>query len=562
MADNNEVSITNSTNAAVVTLDAYDPSTTPTGKQAYEQPLTLRPTDTGSQTIAAGATAAVPLDPNRTIYELIFARPADLFPVQDSSLMQGILSGTYPPLTVAATGPAQLTLALQFFVNLLVYPTSNTAVQYQSILSNATQSGSSSSDIETAINNFFQSTTLYKTLTLDAVVAAQTYARSFAYVWAGFASGFTSFNDSITYYLYSAGTPPANSNQAPPTALGTLVLQKKPNPPNPADPTDRTGAYQMTYTAPGGATTDMFYSGGQFVSDVTSDFPAIALRGTFVLKSSLTNQASDNVIIPLLSGQVNGVQAIGTTYEQDGTQHGSFYTFFHPKTFQAWVQLIGTMLGLAMGLEWIGSKCKSVVDWFRNRNNPPQPSEIEQMRDQMNTLGEEIRTNQQQILDRLGNQRAQMPAEQQMQAAQQDARQEAVDANNVARGDAQLDSFRAQAQQVEVVAQVEVNPQLQQAASQIREGASSVESALKPGVSSSELAEAVNNGASVVEHVQPQIDDIVQQVSEQIGEQGLADIKQAKQVSEEARQVDEEAKENAEDSESGEGMDEDAPIEG
>src|SRR5215472_15154168 len=162
--DNNAVCVSNGATTAVVTLDAYDPSSTSSGNQVYALPLTLRKTTTGAATIAAGATASVALDPKRTIYDLIFARPDDLFPVQDTSLMQNIISGLYPPLSIAAGSTAQSVLALQFYINLLVNPTSNTAKGYYAAVSGGTKTGGSAASIESAVDDFFKSTKNFQTL--------------------------------------------------------------------------------------------------------------------------------------------------------------------------------------------------------------------------------------------------------------------------------------------------------------------------------------------------------------------------------------------------------------
>lgn len=562
----NTVSVTNNSTSTVVTLDAYDPNAkanAPQAEQVYQLPLTIRNTSSGGPTIEAGANASLTLDAARIIYDFIFARPADLFPIMNTSLMQNIISGQYPPLTIDAASQAQLNLALTFYINLLVYPTSNTAQKYYAAVSGTANNGNSASDINDAVTAFFQSTTNYKTLDLNSVVTAQTYTTSFAYIWAGFSQNFASFNSSITYYLYSTGTAQSGTNTAPPTAQGTLTLTKNASPPNPADPTDRTGAYTITYTSPSGATTTMFYSsGGQFVS-ANSDFPAVALRGTFVLKSTLTNNASDNVIIPIITGSVNGVRVIGTTRQQSttGGDKSDFWAFFHPTTFGQWMTLITSFIGLAMGLEWIGSKAKSAYDWFTDAPKPPTAADIQAMRNDINALGDQVRQAQQQNLDQLGNREVQVPAENQMPAAQANGQADAVEANNVARADAQLDVLEQQAAQVEVVAEFGVNPQVEQLAENIRNGAEKLQAGMQQG--GEQLQQAVDNvGGDIVDNIQPNLNQAIENVQQQIGQEQQAELERAQEAQAEAQKVAEQAQEKAQDAGEGEGGEGEDPIEG
>lgn len=547
------VSITNNAAAAVVPLDAYDPSTTPSTNQLYELPLTIRATSTGSRTIDAGATATVPLDATRNLYDFLFARPADLFPVQNSALMQNVISGAYPPLTIDAGSAAQAALAMRFYVQILAFPTSNLAVQYAQVLSNATANAQSPEALDAAIAQFFQGTNNYQSLTLDAVVAAQTYTRGFAYVWAGFASDFSSFNDNITFYLYSAGTAPAGSNQAAPSSQGTLVLTKTSSAAV-ADPTDRTGGYTITYNPPSGTALPMSYVDGQFDSDPSADFPAIALRGSFLVKSSLTNLASDNVIIPVVSGQVNGVQVLGTTIEQNTpSSPGFFYTFTHPQGFLGWLSVIGSVAGVLMTIDFLGKGAM----WLRNKWRG-QPTEIEQLRAEVRGLGDQVRANNQQALDRLGNNDARVPAADAVAPAQADARALQVDAGNVNAANAQLDALQAQGQQIEVLAEVRgVDPQLAAVAQDVRVNAQALEVAIPQG--GAQLGDAVAAAGPQLQASSGSINQIVQASENDLGAAQRQAISEASQAESAAKEVSEQAQDGSESA--GEGEDPDLPVE-
>lgn len=402
-ADANSIAITNNAAVPVITLDSYDPSTTPSGAQVYGLPLTVRGT-----TIAAGATENVPLDPTRMIYDLISARPADLFPIQNTGVEQDIMSGNYDPMTVAATSAANMVLAMQFALDLMVYPSAPMAVQYTAMLNNA-MSATSSDGIDSAASTFFSQFPTYQTLTIDMVVTAQSYISAFAYVWAGFSTStspisFSSFNSSCTYYLYSAGTAAAGSSTAAPVAQGTVTFTKNPSAPTPADPTDPCGGYTIQFVPTSGAAVNLTYLGGQFVSD-DSGFPAIALQGSFVLKSAFTNSTSDGFPIPLLTGQAYNIQVMGTTFQQTGSSSqqngsssndGSFTAFFDPSTFQGWVEMVSTVLGLLMGAQWVASG----IGWFCKKIKG-SPSEFETMQAQFSETLNNALAKQTAILEKL-----------------------------------------------------------------------------------------------------------------------------------------------------------------
>jgi hypothetical protein len=260
---------------------------------------------------------------------------------------------------------------------------------------------------------------------------------------------------------------------------------------------------------------------------------------------------------------VHGIKVFGTTYKQDqgGSGDDDFWAFFHPKTFGEWVGLIATFLGLAMGIEWIGAKGWSAVKWYRNRNKPPQPSEIEQMRTDLNSLGVEIRAAQQRILDRLGNAEVRVPDQNAMPQAQQNGRAELANVNNVARAEAEIDVFEAQARQVGVVAEYGVNRHVQQAENGIRQGAQDVEKALNQNEKGVELQIAVNKGAQAIRDVQPHLDAAIKEVGNKISASNEAQIKESQLVQSDASRIAENAEHAAEKGGKGEGADGEDPIE-
>ncbi len=358
---NKNVSLTNSASQDVMAIDAFQPSSgdgsTPVAQQMYEQTLTPLKTVTGARTVAAGTSAAIELDGTyvdgqgttqyRTVYDLIFARPADLFPVSVTGEMLGIINPVYPPISISATEQANHTLALKFLINLMAYPTSKLATDYQAALTAAGQNASKPGDVDAAMATFFAGTKQYQSLTVGHVTAVTTYVNTFAFLWAGASSDLTSFNTAATYYLYKPGTAASGLSSAAPVLVGTLALAKNANAPSPASVTDTNAGYTCTFTDPAGKQTAMFYQAGQFVSDTASDSPNIALKGSYVLKSFFTNDAADTVLMPMVGGQVDGVKVLGTTTAQSAASpHSQLWAFFHPTTFGGWLNVFLSMFGV------------------------------------------------------------------------------------------------------------------------------------------------------------------------------------------------------------------------
>ena len=488
VAVNKDVTISNNSGVEVVALDAFAASSgsgsTPVAQQMYEQTLTALATTGGARTIAAGATATVALDGTyvddagatqyRTLYDLIFARPADLFPVAVTSEMLGLVDPVYPPITIAAADQTKHILALKFLINLMAYPTSNLAASYQAALSSAQQNPAKPGDIDNAMAAFFAGTKQYQSLTIDAVTAVTTYINTFAFLWAGASSDFTSFNQSATYYLYKPGAAASGSSSAPPNLVGKLSLQKDPNAPSPARVSDTSGGYTCTFTDPSGATSPLFYQAGQFVSDPKTDTPGIALKGSYVLKSQLTNDQSDAALVPVITGQVRGVGVLGTTTEQTAASHGSqFAAFFHPTTLGGWINLFASMLGLLMALDFLGKTAfalgKGIKSlWNKYQGHEPPPSEIEQLRAEVGGLREQIRQNQQDLLDRLDGSRQSRVPDEDFSDVESEVEVRIVDNRRIARRDVLEDAMNEQVGQVERLAGYGVDPKLEQVASNIR----------------------------------------------------------------------------------------------
>jgi hypothetical protein len=465
--------ITNNASAGVLVLDAFN-ATTGTAKQVYDQTLKVLPLAGGGNVLAAGATGTVVLDDYttsngkkiyNTLYELILARSTDLFPVRNTSVMQSFSPPiAYPPVTVAATDLGNMQLAQQFYQTIMAYPTSNLSQQFQAAMNGASGTANSVGDINKAMAAFFQGTKQYQSLTLNMYIAITTYMDAFPYAWANYQA-------SYTYYLYtSSGSGTANT---PPTLVGTLVLTQKGGVTT-ADPTDHNGGYNIAFVDPSGKSTTLYYSQGQFVSDLNQDVPSICLKGTFVLKSQFTNQSTDNQLIPVISGMVNGTKVLGIDTKQGtGDGESEWYAFWHPKTLQGWVSLFLTVFGVLMALEWAGTKLwglgERIKGWVdKARGVEPEPSEVEKLRAEVEDLKQTVAENQQELLDKFDADVELPPDLDNLQQAFDEMKGALQDVITEQQAEVQRGILEEQASQLQELAEVEVTPEMEGLANSIK----------------------------------------------------------------------------------------------
>lgn len=569
-----DLKITNNASEAVLPISAYNESSKsddkPSSKLVYEQTLDALSLKEGGTTVASGAEGTVVLDRTRTdssghtvtvdTYNLIFGRSADLFPVD---VKDAVLSFEPPyvfrPVSLTKDDAKLYHKALTFLINIRAFPTSDLAKNYVKACKGA-QQNASPDGLGGDVNAFFKGTKQYKDLTIEIVTAVSTYMSTFPYVWAGSADQFGSFQDANTFYLYSQGD--GSQRKSAPTLEGTLTL-KRTGTQTPADPTDTSGGYTATFTDSGGTPTTMTYSGGQFVSDPDSDLPAIALRGSFTLKSLFTNdRKNDNVIIPLMGGTVNGTKVLGVTIEQKegGDLSDQFYAFFHPKTLKGWIGLFLDLFGIIMAVEFIGKTTmalgkgiKSLID--KARGKKPEASEVEKLKDEVSDLRSEMRQNQQEILDKLDAD-GKVPDQDDAGDAMDDARSDVTDQLDVQQGEVLQDTMEKQGEMVEELAEIEVTDKLDEAGGKLREDIGDLEQADNP----SDLKDAIDQAKSDIPEINDTVKETVEEFGERIDQQTQEEIKDAQEDVEELQEDQEEAEEASDDVDDGLGGDDDLPV--
>ncbi|UMR28866.1 hypothetical protein MJ904_17315 [Massilia sp. MB5] len=529
--------ITNNTTVGALIVDAYNTTST-NPKQVYAQTLKVLPLTAGGDILAGQASGTVVLNDYtqaggetvyNTLYELIIARATDLFPLMNTSVMQSFATPpAYPPVSVPATGLTDMQLAQQFYQTIMAFPTSTLSQQFQQAMTAALKTSTSTGSIDSQMNAFFASTKEYQSVTFNMYMAVSTYVATFANAWAN-------YSDSYTYYIYSAGTAASGSDTANPTYQGSLVFTRKPGVTE-ASATDNNGGYTINFVDANNKSTTMYFNQGQFVSSLSLDVPPICLQATYVLKSQLSNKASDNQLIPILSGTINGAKVMGTDTKQDTSDGpGSLYAFFHPKTFSGWVTLFLSVFGALMALEWIGTKLsamgKGLLKLFqRNEGQPPQQSEIDELRGQIEDLQSQIEANQQELLDRF-NEQLELPPS--VEDALSGLKADFTNTLNLQSADVQLDILEQQVSQLEQLAEYGVTPEMQGIANDIRSNINALNEAGTPA----ELQTALDQVKQSIPDVNTRLGNVVQDLGSEISQETQAAIEESNQAIQEAQEL-------------------------
>lgn len=307
----NLAKIDNQSSRSIVVVDTYSQK----DAQGQEQQISkiLPDQDTNQEQIGAGKQGhvllndtyipdATPSNPHPTaqpslIYRLLLSSAASLYPFKAQSELQSFTTGKYPDVTLTDDDVKVMTDTSQFYQSISAYPNSDLAKNFAAALQGSYNSASSGESIDSSVNQFFQSTNDYQDVTLSSYDALTNYYNSYPNVWAN-------YQDSMSYYIYES-----NAKSGSQDSIGTLKMVKVST--GVPDVNDHNGGYNIQYTDSKGKVTKMYYSNGQFVSDINSDLPALALSGTFTVKNMLTGISSDNQIIPVLIGTMNGISVMG-----------------------------------------------------------------------------------------------------------------------------------------------------------------------------------------------------------------------------------------------------------
>lgn len=346
-------SITNTTDADVVVINASTEDDQSV-EQFYERSLKILETANGQKLIKAGSTENINLE--EAVYNIILARADNLFPVKAATVALDSDTQTYAPVTVTTADAERMKLAAKFQQILTAFSTSSLASDFATALadSDATKAAA-----------FFNATDDYKTLTVDDVVAVQTYYAVYPFVWAY-------YGGEKNYGLHS--TDGVTNKYAGYIALineSTVLLNGDKSIPG----------FTATYVN-GATSTPLYYSAGQFVDDAASASPGICLQGLFVLKSSLTKSDDDQAIVAVLIGVINGESVLGYDEEQTVQNDGqlrdvlsSLDILLHPDDTEGWLELAGIVLATLLGFGVLCKGLYTAIKWA-STTTPLTPEEI------------------------------------------------------------------------------------------------------------------------------------------------------------------------------------------
>ncbi|MCY4045184.1 MAG: hypothetical protein OXE99_08890 [Cellvibrionales bacterium] len=403
MSVNKNWPVTNNSAQPVSAISAYDPKSndSPSMQTMYELPLTYLSLSHGESTLpASGVQSDVILDGTnpdgsyRSLYDVIFAHPVNGFPVVDTSVFASLKTNEYPPFMIKDSDSAAMQNTYNFFRLIQAYPTSNLAQDFEEAVKqqkdNELQVNPGTTN---SIDAFFQSTKGYKNCSQLTYAAIASYNKAFAGASVGFA-------ESYTFHLYSA-----NAGKVEETGSITFTLN---NQSNLFELTDANGGYTITYNDPNGNATQLTYDSGQFVSDVHSDLPAICLVVSWASKNQV-NRSSDtqNTIVPIMAGFVNGIKATGTSTKQDTGDGSSTWGF--PTTVVGWFNFVCGLFGTGMGIYFLvatiqGKKAARLAKERANDEQQLSDAENERINQRIDGLSEQVAQSNQQILDRLQTQ--------------------------------------------------------------------------------------------------------------------------------------------------------------
>lgn len=344
---NKNLAITNNSSVDITMLDGFG---TDDSQVAYGQSLTRWTTTEGSTSIKAGATGTIVLDdthdyngtPTYTkVYSIIYAKPDNLFPVKIKGSMLVSKTQSYTPVTITGDDATVMTQTQEFVQTIMANPTSPLAQNYATAMKAANDSATSDTGMDDQVSTFFANTDDFKSVTMDSVIAVQSYYDNFPYVWAN-------YQNTKSFYFYSTdGTTVAYE--------GSIALTI------PAAPTTDKSlpGFSFAFTDANNNTTALKYINGLFLDD--KDVPKISLSGLFVKKSMLTKDQADDVIVPILTGTIHDIKVLGyedkpkdvNKPDDPNDRWSGMYNMLHPTNFAGVLSLFLTFVGVAMGIKYL-----------------------------------------------------------------------------------------------------------------------------------------------------------------------------------------------------------------
>lgn len=377
--------ITNNSGKDVVVISATDFSTNADNnapKFVYQQTLTILKLATGGTVLKNGSTDSVVLDETTpsgaaiTIFELIIAEVSNLAPIATVVEMTFAIK----PITLTPDDATKMAQALAFNQEISTFPSSKLAKDFTTII----KEDKILKDMEADVVQFFQGTTSYTSVDFPAYMAASTYISTFLPQWVDgtdvpYLPAQTNPNTpqvyahtEYSYWLYSSTDLGGDSNGATSASCSGRVTFGVGTVSPPAgqsytnnypltltgDPTDcncgiKAYLTQEYFQIPTGSGTSLVYNNGQLVDNV--DNPTICLQTGFALKSTFTGNISDTAVWPIVTGTMGGKKVIGVPMRPEDAWD-KFTNYWTTMTFEKFVQLFLTIMGVLMALDFIKTK--------------------------------------------------------------------------------------------------------------------------------------------------------------------------------------------------------------
>jgi hypothetical protein len=355
------------------------------------------PTD---HTIPAGMVSSIIVpaetqdsDGNPQDMTFILANAKTLFPVKLVSFATG--TADFDNTTVTDTDVLDMGQAFNFWKNIVCFPGTALATDFTNALLNE--------DPETAVDAFFKNTDNYKTVTLDMYQAVTSYHTYLPYGWAD-------NGKNKTYWVYKG-------DSAEVTPIGKLEISNKWNVPLDVVPTDD---FKATLTISGLAEKALTFNEGLFSAKTNDGATSIALKGSFILRSRLTENIIDEDLASYLIGAINMVGAFALDYEykNEDNEDGGFYQITHPGNFKEGLDLFVYITAVGMGIGFLVDLTKLGI-WIKNRKLPNESDRARKQ--QFDDLEGLIKSRTDYLLAQLAN-GAHFPTPEQLKTAQSDAR--------------------------------------------------------------------------------------------------------------------------------------------
>ncbi|MDH4078971.1 MAG: hypothetical protein OEU68_04065 [Nitrospira sp.] len=256
------------------------------------------------------------------------------------------------PLTATNDTVAAMKSSLDFYRLLVADPTANSAVKFTALV-NAVKDGTTDPlALPAQVDAFFKSLSApLSACTFDSFATASTYAQNYAPVWANLSSS----------YSYNLFTPSDTSTPTKPAwkKIGSILFTKT----RTAALTDKSAGYDITYTDGAGKTTSLTMQDGMFVTKENPDLSTIQLKGAFKVKSDITLVASDNILIPVLIGQIGSTSVMAapldTPAEGVQTPWWDLANSFWAKELLAVLGLIAAVAGFILLVYKFGAYVQS-----------------------------------------------------------------------------------------------------------------------------------------------------------------------------------------------------------